>query len=168
VDTAYSYWMLNWWCITWPAGFKRWIKTLLTWTLSVVWVRFMHNTSFRELTLLTCSGFIVPGGKKEQTSSWEAYRPSDSQEILHILRNPKIPYRIHKRPPPIAILSQINTVDAIHRIFWRSIILSYVPPTSRSSRRFLFMRYTYQNLCAPLLSPIVLHTPPISYFLFNP
>ena len=27
---AYSCWMLNWWCITWPVGFKRFINISLT------------------------------------------------------------------------------------------------------------------------------------------
>ena len=30
---AYSCWMLNWWCITWPVGFKRLTLILLTWRI---------------------------------------------------------------------------------------------------------------------------------------
>jgi hypothetical protein len=41
-------------------------------------------------------------------SSWEANRSLASQEIPRILYNPKIHYSTHKRPPPIAILGQIN------------------------------------------------------------
>jgi hypothetical protein len=44
----------------------------------------------------------------EQSSSWEANRFVASQEILHILWNPKVYYRILKCPPPISILSQLN------------------------------------------------------------
>ena len=34
----------------------------------------------------------------QQSPSWEANRFSASQEIPHILRNPKVHYRIHQVP----------------------------------------------------------------------
>jgi hypothetical protein len=45
-----------------------------------------------------------------QSPSWEANRFLASQEILHILWNPKLHYRMYKSPPPAPNLSQINLV----------------------------------------------------------
>ena len=45
-----------------------------------------------------------------QSPSWETNWFAASQEISRILRNPKVHYRTHKRPPPICILGQPNPV----------------------------------------------------------
>ena len=81
----------------------------------------------------------------EQSCFWESNGASASQEFPHILWNPKAHYRIHKRPPPVPILSQANSVNAVHLTF-----------THGSSKWFLSLGFPPpQTLYAPLLYPIL-------------
>jgi hypothetical protein len=53
----------------------------------------------------------------EQSPSWEANRFSASQEIPSISWNPKVHYRVHKCPPPVPILSQLDPVHTTTSYF---------------------------------------------------
>ena len=59
----------------------------------------------------------------EQNPSSEANWFSASQEITRILRNSKVLYRIHKCPPPVPILSQLDPIHTPNHTSWRSILI---------------------------------------------
>ena len=91
----------------------------------------------------------------EQSPSCTAYRFSASQEILRILRNPKVHYRSHKCPPPVPILSQLDQVHTPTSHFLKillNIILSSTPGSPKWSISFSF---PYQN---PVYASSLPHT----------
>jgi hypothetical protein len=67
-----------------------------------------------------------------QSSSWEA-----CQEILHLLRNPKVHHCDHGSPPLVPVLSQMNPISPVHKIH-SNIILPAVtrPPKWQFPFRF--------------------------------
>jgi hypothetical protein len=84
---------------------------------------YLHKWS--HLPIWTCLNQtqILLTYSMEQSHSWEADPLSASQEILHILWNPKVRYCIHKCPPTVTILSQLDPVHAPHPTSWRSILM---------------------------------------------
>jgi hypothetical protein len=55
-------------------------------------------------------------------STWTTNFSSASQEIPHILWNPKVHYHMYKRPPLVPTQSQVHTVHVIPYYFFKVIL----------------------------------------------
>ena len=91
-----------------------------------------------------------------QSPSWKASRFAASQEIPHISRNPNVHYRIHKRPPPVSILGQLNPVH-IPTSHLLEIHLNIILPSTPGSPKWSpSPMFPHQNpvYSSPLLSAI--------------
>jgi hypothetical protein len=73
----------------------------------------------------------------EQCSSRQGTSSSASQEIFHLLQNPKFRYHIRKSLPAVSIMGQMNQVNIFPSYFFK-IYLNIILPLTPSIPSGLF------------------------------
>ena len=123
--------------------------------------RLQHVSVYAESGIVRLIRTYLLTHSMEQSPSWEANRSSASQEIPHILWNLKVHYRIHKCPPPVPILSQLDPVHITTSHFLKIHLSIIIPSTPGSPMWSLSLSFPCLRLSSP---PYVLHAPSISFF----
>ena len=104
----------------------------------------------------------------QQSPSWETNRFSASQEIPYISRNPKVHYRIHKCPPPVPILSQLDPVHGPTSHFLNIHFNFLLPSTPVFPQWSLSLSSPHQNPVYACPLPHMRYMPrPFHSFWFN-
>jgi hypothetical protein len=92
--------------------------------LKVSWFELFYNSNSFHIEL---TNFM------ELSCSWEAASSAATQELLNILWNPKVYYRVHKSPPLVPVLLLINSVHVTPSYLSKFHFNIIHPPNSWSS-----------------------------------
>ena len=129
-------------------------------TITINWVTQPLNLNcFHHITLYYLLTYSM------EHSPSEANRSSTSQEICLILWNPKVRYCLHKCPPHIPILSQLDPVHTLTSYFLNIYFIIILPCTPGSPDLVSFPQISEPKSCLRLSShTYTLHAPTISFF----
>ena len=133
-------------------------------SLKVQWFSCIYTGSYSMFK--TVPYFLTHTDSMDQSSSCKANWFLTSQEILHILWNPKVQYHIHKCSPTAPILSQLDPVLTPTSHFLRIYLNIILPSMPGSPKWSLSLRFPHQNTVHTPPPQYVLHAPPISFFCF--
>ena len=102
---------------------------------------------------------------QQHSPSSEANRFSASQEIPRILWKLDVHYRIHKCPPPVPVLSQIDPIHTPTSHFLNIHLNIILPSTPGSPKWSLTPRFPHQNPVYASLLPIYIVSYLLAYLL---
>jgi hypothetical protein len=106
---------------------EKWLRTFLSSCVPKIIARcHCRNVCVRPIYLLT--NLLT-----ELSPSWETANCAATQELPNILRNPKVHHCVHKSPPLVPILSQIDPVHTIPFYLSKNYFNIVHPLTSSSS-----------------------------------
>jgi hypothetical protein len=117
---------------------------------------------FMQGKIIKCRPYLL----MDLSPSWGEPKSAATQEFPRNSWNPKVHYRVHKSPPPVSILSQINPIHTIPSYLRSILILSTHLRLGLPSGLFP-SGFLTNILYAFLFFPLVLNTLSISSSSFR-